>query len=189
MLKRDIFPQEILSAVSDGLKGELELLRYEYEKRAAALLVCIRQLIAAVPAEQAFSQWQQALIASREGMLQGFAECVSLVEDMETKVREGRLALLSEKVCSDVSQAEEAVLSRLTALQRINSAALQNIFALSLSSKIKELSKDEASLLRSAIAAQTENTQFFSNELQEFAIVMKERNKTITHPLDENHPE
>jgi len=72
---------------------------------------------------------------------------------------------------------------------RINSASLQHVFRLSLPARVKELEKDVAAILREAIVTQMEDSQFLSNELQDMAIFIKERNKIITHPLDENHPE
>lgn len=188
MLRRGNYPKEILEKVSEGSKGELELLGYEYEKRSAALLDKLAQLCAAPDFAQG-GEWKASFEKDKELFLEGVDSAIEVMEKMEAKVREGLLSNMDEQVVADVSSHELDVLSRLTALQRINSASLQHVFRLSLPARVKELEKDVAAILREAIVTQMEDSQFLSNELQDMAIFIKERNKIITHPLDENHPE
>ena len=189
MLRRGNYPKEILEKVSEGSRGELELLRYEYEKRSAALCDKLAQLCAAAPDFAQGGEWKASFEKDKELFLEGVDSAIEVMEKMEARVREGLLSNMDEQVVADVSSHELDVLSRLTALQRINSATLQHVFRLSLPARVKELEKDVAAILREAIVTQMEDSQFLSNELQDMAIFIKERNKIITHPLDENHPE
>ena len=134
-------------------------------------------------------EWNAKLAEFQSVFHDNLNACVEYLIDLEKKVRIGQLSLANEQVCDDVSKTEAKVLSILTELQRLNSEALKPVFSLKLPSLLKTLHDPEKTLLRDAVNLQTENTQYFSNELQHLAIMLKERNKIITHPLDENHPE
>lgn len=189
MLKRANYSQEVLSGVSDGFKGELELLRYEYDRRVSAQLQRLDELLAFDTVPGAVREWRAYLSGDRTSMLVDFTPCIDAVAHLEETAAQGRLSGLRLQVCADVARAEAQVLDLLTGLQRRNSASLQQVFRLGLPGLIKNLDPAPAALLRAAVNAQADDAQFVSNELQDLAIFLKERNKVITHPLDENHPE
>ena len=188
MLKRGNYPRELLDSVADGLRGELQLLRYEYEKRSAALDEKINSLSAAAPELAQISILREGLAGDREKILAGIDENIRTMEKMEAKVKEGLLSNMDEQVVADVAAHELQVLDGLTLMQRINSASLKRVFDLNLPAVVKTLDKSAATLLREVIVMLMEDTQFMSNEMQDMAVFTKERNKVITHPIDEDHP-
>ena len=188
MLKRGNYPRELLDSVADGLRGELQLLRYEYEKRSAALDEKINSLSAAAPELAQISILREGLADDRERLISGIESNIVIMEKMEAKVKEGLLSNMDEQVVADVAAHELQVLDGLTLMQRINSASLRRVFDLELPALVKSLDKPAAPLLREVIVLLMEDTQFMSNEMQDLAVFTKERNKIITHPIDEDHP-
>lgn len=189
MLKRGNYPKEVVEKMPEGFRGEMELLGWEYSRRAAALDLKLDELLRTVPELNEIKSWYDGLAEDRKELLSGIEDCALTMEKMEVKVKEGLLSLMDEQVVADVAAHELQILNSLTAMQRINSASLQRVFALNLPALAKNIEKPAATVLREAIVMLMEDTQFMSNELQDFAIFVKERNKIITHPLDENHPE
>lgn len=188
MLKRGNYPKELLDSVADGLRGELQLLRYEYEKRSAALDEKINAVSAAAPELAQIGLLRDGLAEDREQLICGIESNIVIMEKMEAKVKEGLLSNMDEQVVADVAAHELQVLNGLTAMQRINSASLKRVFDLNLPAVAKGLEKPDAALLREVIVMLMEDTQFMSNEMQDLAVFTKERNKVITHPIDEDHP-
>ena len=172
-----------------GFSGLLAALQKDYQTKGASVCDLLDRLIAQENGLSAIEQWKNLLEENISSFSSCLDSCLEMMLILEEKVRIGQLSLANEQVCTDVAETEARVLSSLTVLQRLNSEALQPVFTLSLPSVLKTLSADRKPLLRDAIIQQTDHTQYFSNELQHLAIMLKERNKTITHPLDENHPE
>lgn len=188
MLKRRNYPKELLDSVGDGMKGELQLLRYEYKNRNAELdkkIDCICKLKPDFPQMQML---KAGLASDRAELIAGIEHNIEVMDRMEIKVKEGLLSLLDEQVVADVASHELEVLNGLTAMQRINSASLKRVFDLNLPALAKEQEVSVASALREAMVLLMEDTQFMSNEMQDMAVFIKERNKVITHPIDEDHP-
>ena len=189
MKDRKHYPQELLDQIPSGFAGELELLQYDYTEKYHEVCAGLNALTELHPDCSEASEWKAKLTESQASFHSCLQSCVEQLVALEEKVRIGQLSLANEQVCRDVSKTEAQVLSMLTELQRLNSEALKPVFSLNLPALIKTLPDAEKKLLRDAVNRQTENTQYFSNELQHLAIMLKERNKIITHPLDENHPE
>ena len=172
-----------------GFSGLLVTLQNDYHTKSASVCNLLDRLIAQEKGLSAIEKWRTLLEENLTSFSSCLDSCLEMMSVLEEKVRIGQLSLANEQVCTDVAETEAKVLSTLTVLQRLNSEALQPVFTLSLPSVLKTLSADRKPLLRDAITQQTDHTQYFSNELQHLAIMLKERNKTITHPLDEFHPE
>ena len=187
MISREKFPKEVVDSVSKGFKGELELLHYEYAGKTSQILETLRA-ISPAPGTKA-AQWLEELTGDKDVILSGIDECAEKMVELDEKVKAGLLSLMDADVCRDVAAIEQDVLTRLTDLQKRNSASLQRIFSLSLPARVKELEKAQGDALKNAIGIEAELAHFMSNELQDLAISLKEHNKLITHPLDENHPE
>lgn len=170
-----------------SFRGEMELLERDYEKRFRDIMSDLEKLSETELAEA--GQLKEGLISDRELIRSAMEYCKNTMVEMEAKVRAGLLSLLDEKVCADVAEAELLILNKFTQLQRYNSASLGRVFALDLPARAKSLDKDAAAGLRTVIAGLMECSQFISNTVQDLAIRVKERNKVITHPLDEDHPE
>jgi hypothetical protein len=189
MRKKKEYPQEILDKLPAGFAGELALLRYEYMTRSGDLAQKLDALLAAEPTFSQAAAWKDMLAADRALIPAKIDLCIEKMLAMQEKVKAGQLSLQNEHVCRDVAETEKQLLVDLTELQHFNSDALQHVFALQLPALLKSLGKDNRILLHDAIGQQADCTQFMSNELQDLAIMRKEQNKRITHPLDENHPE
>lgn len=187
MISRDKFPKEVADSVSKGFKGELELLHYEYADKTSQILETLRAMTPA-PGTKA-AQWLEELSEDRAVILSGIDACAEKMVELDAKVKAGLLSLLDMEVCRDVAAVEQDVLDRLTALQKRNAASLQRLFTLALPAHVKELEKAQGDALKSALNIEAELAHYMSNELQDLAISLKEHNKLITHPLDENHPE
>ena len=172
-----------------GFSGLLAALQKDYQAKSASVCGLLDRLIAQEKDLSSIEQWRMLLEENLNSFSACLDSCLEMMSVLEEKVRIGQLSLANEQVCTDVAETEFRVLSSLTVLQRLNSEALQPVFTLSLPSMLKMLPADGKALLRDAITQQTDHTQHFSNELQHLAIMLKERNKTITHPLDEFHPE
>lgn len=172
-----------------GFSGLLVALQKDYHTKSTSVCDLLDRLIAQEKGLSAIEMWRTQLEDNITSFSSCLDSCLEMMSVLEEKVRIGQLSLANKQVCTDVAETEAKVLSSLTVLQRLNSEALQPVFTLSLPSLLKTLSSDSKALLREAITQQTDHTQYFSNELQHLSIMLKERNKTITHPLDEYHPE
>ncbi len=173
---------------SSGFIGELELFKCEYNKKSKALLKELDSAACAASSEE-IKQWADGLTADREEILAYLDQCISITVTLDEKVSAGRLAGQNEQIIADVTSSENDILRKLTSMQRISSASLRRAFTLGLPSRIKSFEKDTGAQLMEIINSCTDLTQFMSNELQDLAIFLKEHYKTVTHPLDENHPE
>ena len=189
MRNKNSYPQDVLAGLSPGFLGELELLRHEFTTRTDRLIQKITQLRETVPDSQPVSFWLQIMTDHRASMCKEMEDCMSIMRSLEEKANIGRLQQANEQVCTDVALLEKEVLHKLTLLQQMNTASLQSVFSLGLLPASKLMEKDIGTALRNGVSQQAEDMQLISNELQDLAIMLKERNKTITHPLDENHPE
>ena len=178
MFKKENCSGPVPENLSPGFMGELELFKFEYDKRSGALLEKINSVA-----------WADGLASDRMDIFAGLDQCIAFTAALNEKVSAGRLAGQNAQIIADVTSSENDILSRLTSMQRISSASLQRAFSLGLPARIKDLEKGTGALLAEAINACTDLTQFMSNELQDLAIFLKEHYKTVTHPLDENHPE
>lgn len=189
MSRNDPYTRETPESPPPGLAGELARLRLEYDERTGDISAALGRIAASEPALSGAAQWRDALSRDRQAVFSEIDGCIDMLLLMSEKVRAGQLSLNNEEVCREVAAAEERVLDALTRLQRLNTASLRTVFDLKLPSLLRALPPESAALLRTAIDRQADCAQFMSNGLQELSIKLKERNKTITHPLDENHPE
>lgn len=188
MVKKENFSSPVPEKRSSGFMGELEQFKHEYDKRSGMLLEKINAVAFAAASEE-IKSWADGLSSDRANIFAGLDQCINITDALNEKVSAGRLAGQNEQIIADVTSSEKDILGKLTGMQRISSASLQRAFSLGLPTQIKNLEKNTGSLLAEAINACTDLTQFMSNELQDLAIFLKEHYKTVTHPLDENHPE
>ena len=188
MFKKENCSSPVPENLSPGFMGELELFKFEYAKRSGALLEKINSVASAAASDE-IKKWADGLASDRMDIFAGLDQCIAFTAALNEKVSAGRLAGQNEQIIADVTSSENDILSRLTSMQRISSASLQRAFSLGLPAQIKSLEKGTGALLAAAINTCTDLTQFMSNGIQDLAIFLKEHYKTVTHPLDENHPE
>lgn len=188
MIREANYPKELTESLPKGFRGKVELLRYDYNKCTDELLSKLSELEAAAHFDKAI-EWGELIKADKASFLYLLDESASVMLEMEEKVKEAQATLADEKVIANVMECEAVILGKITELQRLCTAALQHVFKLGLPAAIKGLEKPASKFLAEAINMQTENNQLISNSVQYLAIILKESNKTITHPLDENHPE
>lgn len=189
MLNGNCRSGEPIGGLAYGFAGQLDLLRREYTRRSAEIAELLEHLEAGAPGLAGAAQWREALAESSGAFLAGVELCADAAAHMERAADEGRLRLDNDRVVAEVASGEAAILQRLTQLQRISSASLRAVFDLGLPARIGSLGPGGGELLRAAINRQTDLTQLVSNGLQDLAILLKERDKLVTHPLDEDHPE
>jgi hypothetical protein len=189
MRNQENYPQDLLRGLPAGFAGQLVLLRYDYTLRASEVSLALEPLADSAPRHAKAVQWREALAENTGAFLAGVEFCLETTAQMEAETAAGRLALDKDRVVAEIIRAESAIMGELTELQRISADSLRQVFDLGLTSQIRDMEAGEGACLRRAIGLQADGTQFISNALQDLAIFLKERNKVITHPLDENHPE
>lgn len=178
----------LYDASSRAFSEKLMRLKEDYERRSNALADLVSRANGD-EAESALAAWQESISDDREAVKRAIDECMGAVRVLSGKIAEGRLSLQNEQIIADVNACEEGILSTLTALQRQCAASLQRVFTLGIPALAKKHPGERGKALLSAFEESTELAQFMSNELQAMAIYLKEHYKTVTHPLDENHPE
>lgn len=180
--------EALSDASSRAFSEKLARLKEEHERRSCALSDLVSRANGDM-AESALADWQKSISDDREAVSAAIDECMGAVRVLSGKIAEGRISLQNEQIIADVNDCEEGILSTLTALQRQCAASLQRVFTPGIPALAKKLPGERGKALLSAFEESTELAQFMSNELQAMAIYLKEHYKTVTHPLDENHPE